>query len=240
MVFFSFQRGIEDNLVSIILPYVVWSVIVFLIIKYNTLIRLSKRENVLRYSLALFAATLEIIFYVWQLIRTNFDMMDFLFKETMIPLHVCAMALWFSVYSALTLNRKIFAIGLFLAMTGTPITIIAGSVDYSLDRFRYWHFYLVHIFSFSIFIYLFFVNQLEIRCDDFKLAVRYLALMAFCVALPLNIIFGSNFMYLYNAYDSPIENFPKIWTIFIMSGVAIGFFFIVNKIFLYLNKIKIH
>lgn len=206
MDFFSTGRGMENNVISFVLPYLLAGFSCFLIVRFRTQLRMYKRERAVRYGIAVCAALLELAFHIWtfeQLSGRNWRV--YLIENTMFPFQVCAMAFWMMVYCCITENQKLFRFALFLAVSGPLLTILFGSVDFGLNRFRYWHFYLSHTFSLVMTFYLFFVRQMPLFKKDWRRAFLILSVMTAFIALPVNIIFGTNYMFIYHTYGSPLE-----------------------------------
>lgn|GEM_PF-2999346 len=238
MNFFSGTMGVEPNFISFILPYFLITLFTTLIIVFRKKLRNYKHEKTLRYAFATLMAIIELIFFWWTFTRvTDGSITKFLFDESMIPLHICALALWLMIYSAFTENQKVFKVGFFMAIMGPILTIAGGSVDFSYDRFRYWHFYQEHINTFMMANYLLFVKQMKIVKGDWIKSSIVTALIAFPIALPINIMTGSDYMYIYNYEHSPfsiIENWILALVVAVLMVLLL--YWIVEKIYLWAQR----
>jgi len=237
--FFSGSRGIDDSILSFIIPYLLVITFVTLVIVFRKALRNYKHEKVVRYSIVTFAMITELIFFWWMFTtEAHYSFKEFFVDKSMLPIHACAMALWLMVYAGYTKNQKVFRIGFYLAIMGPLLTLFAGTVDYSLDRFRYWHFYQGHINTFVIAHYLMFVNKLKISKGDWKRATIFVYIIAVFLAIPINAITGSDYLYVYNTHGSPFEIIEN-WVLALAAAalMIIILFRLIEYIYLEKNKL---
>ncbi len=225
MNFFSTVQGLEPSLWSAyVVPWVIFLVSAFLLIKYQDRIRTSPYERPIRIAITIWAIGMELFFWRWVFKgQANANWYDYFVTNTMFPFQACATSLWLMIFCSLTNNVKVFKIFFFMAIIGPLVTLVAGDAGYGFDRFRYYHYYLVHMFTLLMAIHLLVYNQVTFTPKDFRNVTIYIVVYA-AIAVPLNVIFGSNFLFLYNAHESPLVDLPK-W---LSSTIMIVVFFTVT------------
>jgi hypothetical integral membrane protein (TIGR02206 family) len=230
-MFFGLESSLEPNMFSRLFPFLLLGAGLYFIVRYKEKINKFKYEKIFIYTWVILVVILELWFWRWQFIyNSNREIHTLLIENTMIPLHLCAMAFWLSVITAITKNKTLFRFTLFIGILGPLITFLAGEVAYSFDHLRYWHFYLQHISTFLLVIYMHQVLGLRIQKGDW---IKMLGVMIVfsIIIVPLNAMTGTNFMYLYNGIDSPLEGMHWILNyvaLFLATAIS---FRITEKIF---------
>ncbi len=227
MNFFSTDVGVPATVMShYVLPWIVFLTGIFLLVRYQNTIRTSPYERRVRIGVTLMAVLFELTFWVWTYRGdANYNMYDYLITYTMFPIQACALSLWMMVYCSISRNVKVFKIFFFMSIVGPLVTMVAGGTALSYDRFRYYHYYLVHMFTFFMAVHLLVYNRVRFTPKDYRNVTIYILIHA-AVAVPINIIFGTNYLFLYNAYDTPMVNLPKA----VSSGVIIFVFFAITTL----------
>ncbi|XMB85951.1 YwaF family protein [Mycoplasmatota bacterium WC44] len=240
--FFGAVIGVEKNFFSFIIPYISIISLTFLIIKFRDRLKNYRYEKILRYSFIVFMIILEVIFHIWTYVYlAKYSLTSYLFEYSMIPFHVCALSLWLIIIIGFNKSQKLFKFTFFISIMGPLLTIFGGSVDFSYDRFRYWHFYQEHINTFILAIYMMYVHDLKIEKGDWLKAFQVLAVLAVILALPLNIFLGTDFMYIYNYAHSPFEIISnKVLALIAAIILVVVFFRLIEYIFVDLKSKRKH
>lgn len=162
-----------------------------LIIGYRTVLRDNPREKQFRIAAGIFALLLEAGFKVWLFIHGRLTFPDIL------SLDLCYITLLLSSAAFIIGSRNIFNI-LWFWWFGGILSILfpdMGTESFSFDRFRFYHYFLVHSFFVWMNIYYLFVKQ---NIPTKKSAAQSLLLLVLLVffTLSMDCIFKQNFMFL--------------------------------------------
>ncbi len=236
MSFFSTEPGMPATVLShYLFPWILFLTGVFLLIRYQDTVRTSPYERRIRVGATLVAVLFELTFWVWTYTGdANYNIYDYLITYTMFPIQACALSLWMMVYCSISNNVKVFKVFFFMSIIGPLVTMVAGGTNLSYDRFRYYHYYLVHMFTFCMAVHLLVYNRVSFTLRDYRNVTIYILIHA-AVAVPMNIIFGTNYLFLYNAYDTPMVNLPKSLSSGIISFV---FFAITTLLYFGVNRLQ--
>ncbi|AIO19184.1 Integral membrane protein [Candidatus Izimaplasma bacterium HR1] len=201
--FFSFMESsntFQEFSLNHIIPLLLIVVGVVLIYLNRERIRNSKYEKQIRYGLAILAILTEVSFQVWQMLHGRWNFYDSL------PLHLCRLTNYLGIYIMFTKNNKVFEIAYFWCLAGV-VSILFPDILHGPDRFRYYHFMVSHILFFFNFLYLLFVSELRLSFKSYKKSLIALFLLATVIIIPINNIFGMNYMFLLEANDTPFSIF---------------------------------
>ncbi len=239
---FSGEGGQEGNLISFIIPFVLW-IGLFLIVLFgrNKFKKNKKLDVAFTYGLVTLGVLSEVAFHIWIFTtQADYSLKSYLIENTMIPIQACALSFWIMCYCAITKNEKLFKLFFPIAILGSTLTVLSGSVEFSIDRFRYWHFYGNHIIFFTLAMYLLIVKEFYLREGDYKKSLKMMFIYVVAV-LPINIIFGTNYLFVWNSYGSPLEMlgetfWMRIVGIIILVVITLVSFFALEKGMLLLQK----
>ena len=215
--FFSFTESsntFQEFSLNHIIPLLFIIIGVILIYLNRERIRNSKYEKQIRYSLAVLAILTEVSFQVWQMAYGRWSFYDSL------PLHLCRLTNYLGIYIMFTKNNKVFHIAYFWSLAGV-VSILFPDILHGPDRYRYYHFMLSHILFFFNFMYLLFVVELKLDFKAFIKSFITLFVLATVIVIPINNIFGMNYMYLLEAKDTPFSIFEG-YGYFVYAAGCIG------------------
>ncbi len=239
--FFSSEVGLESGLISYyIFPLLLLVSANFIIFwKRDKIAANDRLDKVLRYGIVTLALALEIMFHLWVL----FDLSDWSIKRylsyEMIALQGCAVALWLMCFSAVFNNEKVFKLSFYLAFLGATLALLFPGVEYGVDRFRYWHYFIVHISFLTLAIYMLAVKKVDVEAGQWKKATLFMVGYGL-LALAINLIFGTSYLYLWNSKGTPLDGVHESWlwklaTIPLLAVIMVIYFYVLEKVIL---KIK--
>jgi len=232
---FGNESGLEPSLLSGIIPYFILVLAIFLVVKYKEHIKNAKHEKKFRYFWAVSAIIFEVWFFMWTFIYlAEFDARMFWLDYTMIPIHLCALSLWLAVVLAFTKNKYVFRFVIFTGIMGPILTIVSGDVSYSFDHLRYWHYYLQHISTMVLVIYMNQVHGLKVVKYDW-IKVTLVLFVASFIIVPFNKFMGTNYMYIYNTNGSPLEVIENWFVSYLVLLLGVVLFFWITE-FIFLEK----
>ncbi len=198
-------EGLESNLFSThIFPWIIFLTVIFFMFIFKNKLRNSKNEYKIRIGVTIAFVILEIGYWFWKFQSTDESLVA---EITYLFLQGCALSFWFAVITNLTNKTKLLKAILFLGMVGPLMTLTIGPYEtHSFDSFRYWHFYLSHIFTFSTVLYYLIVKQVKLTWKDFIFSFTFMFIYAL-LAIALNVYFETtNILYLYNAAQTPFKD----------------------------------
>lgn len=166
---------------------------VLIIYLYRNKMAKSNHEITVRYFIASFAILLEVSFQVWQAFHGEWN-----FAESL-PLHLCRLTNYLGIITMFTKSHKIFEIAYFWSLGGV-VSILFPDIFHGTDRYRYYHFMMSHILFF--YMYMFFVLKMKLDFKSFKKSFITLFALVMLVIVPVNNLFGMNYMYLLYPADT--------------------------------------
>jgi len=220
-MFFGEEPGIELtffgpwHLLQILLTIVV----IYLIIRYKDNLRNYKHEKWIRYGAGITLLSLELSYNIWHIYNGTFDLFSFL------PMGVCAINVWVSIYLMFSKNEKVFYIIYFWGL-GAILSVLFPDILQGPDRYRYYQFFLSHQMFLWIYMYMIFVYGYRPTLKHFKVSAILLGVVAVGIALPLSYIFDHNFMFMYNAGGTPLEIIEPLGPVLYVIGTVIVIFLI--------------
>lgn len=202
--FFSFTEN-PSNLFEVfslnhIIPLLSIIIGVYLIYHFRFKLRDYRHEKWIRYGIAILAILLEVSFQVWQMAHGKWD-----FAESL-PLHLCRLTSYLGIFIMFSKNKKVFEIAYFWSLAGV-VSILFPDILHGPDRYRYYHFMMSHILFFYMYMYLLFVLDFRLTFQSFKKSFIALFVLAVFIIIPINNIFGMNYMYLLEPGDTPFTIF---------------------------------
>ncbi len=212
--------GLESSVFSYyIVPWIILLVVICLIVIFRKQLRNSKKERKVRLGITVFFVTMEIFYWFWRFSDYDYSIPH---ELATLLLQACTISFWFVAISNIINKEKLARIVIFLGILGPLMTLTIGPYTArSFDNFRYWHFYLSHLYTLSMMFYYLIIKQPKLTWKDFKISFVFMFIYA-VIAIIINITVGTtNILYLYNADQTPFKNW--FWGISIPT-IAIGFF----------------
>ena len=192
----QFQEFSLNHLIPLFL--VIFGVIV--IFYFKDVLRESKHEKTIRYTMAITAIALEVSVQVWQAAHGQWN-----FAESL-PLHLCRLTSYLAIISMLTKNEKIFRVAYFWSLAGV-VSVMFPDISHGPDRYRYYHFMISHMLFFYMYMYMLFVLRMRLDFKAFKKSFIILFVLVVGFVIPINNIFDMNYMYLLEPGDTPFTIF---------------------------------
>lgn len=177
-----------------------------------------KGDKVFRLTLGITMLTLELIYWIWQIVSGTFVL------KTMIPLGLCAMTMWLTSISLITNNKKLIKITLPWSFVGAILSFIVVDLTYVFPHFRFFHYIVNHLLFFLGNLYFLFTRKVEFTYKDLNKSIYTLIALA-SIILIINFILNTNHMFLIELPDGVKEVFSfvpfPITTILLVIGIFI-------------------
>ncbi|MCD6482228.1 MAG: TIGR02206 family membrane protein [Candidatus Izimaplasma sp.] len=173
---------------------------VLLIYLFKDKIKASGYDKRIRYTLGTLGIISEVSLQIWLIANGNWT------AKANLPIGLCSFSLYLGVYVMFTKNWKVFEIAYFWSLGGV-ISVLFPDILYGPDNFRYYNFLFLHMIFFFMYMYMLFVNDYIPTFSSFKKSFVLLLIVVLFVIVPLNLIFGTNFMYLLEPGDTPFGIF---------------------------------
>ncbi len=184
------------------LPILVLIGVIYIIWRFKSQIRNSKREETIRYVIA-FLLILSEMSYYWRLVgmpSLGPNAADHL------PITVCGWAVVFCSYMVIGKNQTLFDISYFWLFAGSVFALITPAViSYTgPTRFRYYQFWLEHTLGYIAVFYMIFIHGMR---PAVKSAIKsYVALLVLAVIAYFSnrlIGNGANYLFLASPEEAP-------------------------------------
>lgn len=215
-MFFSNEVGIEMTLFSPwhFLQILITILIIFLIFKYKEKIKNFEHENIVRYIIGSALLLIQVSYYIWK-----YSVGTMTFVNTL-PLGVCVINVWVSIYIIFSKNEKVFNIFYFWGL-GAILSVLFPDMSFGPDRYRYYEFFLSHMFFLWIYMYMIFVHGYRPGLKNFRDSAFLLFIIAVGVALPLSFALDHNFMFMLNAGGTPLEILEPLGQVLYVIGTVL-------------------
>jgi len=216
-MFFSDEIGIELSFLGPwhLLQIFITGLVIFLIIRYKDNIRDSKHESIIRYIIGGTLIVIQLSYYIWSAYVGKLSLVNNL------PLGVCTINIFVSIYIILSKNVKVFNIIYFWGL-GAILSVVFPDMSFGPDRYRYYQFFYAHMMFLWIYMYMIFVHGYRPGLKDFRNSAVLLFIIAVCIALPLSFILDHNYMFMLNAGGTPLEILePLGQTIYVIGTVLV-------------------
>ena len=234
-MFFSDEVGIKMTMFSPwhLLQIVLTFVVVYLIIRYRRQLKEYKYEHVLRYVIAGILLTFEISIHLWHIGNNTWDL------KHMLPLDLCAINIYLSIYLIASKNEKLFYVIYFWGF-GAVLSVFFPDIEFGPDRYRYYQFFFAHMMFWWIYMYMIFVHDYRPTLQHFVRSCIYLFILAIFIVLPINIWLGENYMFVVRGEGTPLEILEPLGQ-FLYTSLTVVVIFIVaciwyGPIYYYLRK----
>ena len=139
-------------------------------------------DKKLRWMTALFLLLSEWTFYTWSIL-SNQGVYDL----SLLPLGLCAMSLYLTVFTLLSNKEKAFKIVYPWAVTGGLMSLFVADMSFNFPHFRFFHFFLNHSLLILVMLYFIWVRGFIIVYKD----ILHSSLVLFIISM---IVFGLNFI----------------------------------------------
>ncbi len=236
MRFFSLEDGGMGSSVFTQLIALLFLIIPFILIfKYKDRLSTHKKERTIAFSCTAFVVVLELIYHL-QVILSVSTFREYLLGKTMLPLQMCALTLWLSVYAIIKKDERIFKFTFFTSILGGILSFIAPTLSLGPDHFRYYHFFIVHAGLILLNVYMYYVYRFRITKMDY-LRASIVVVVVGALLIPFNFHLGTDYFYVYNYGGTPFEEFDSMIIVTILQIVLIfGFFGLVYLITSFLEN----
>ncbi|OMP66038.1 YwaF family protein [Domibacillus epiphyticus] len=156
--------------------------------KYKERVQLTGLRKV-EVGTAVFLLLIEAVYHIWMIVNGNW------YTSHAIPLELCSISLFLGVFLLFTEKKIVYEILLFTGLLGASQALITPELKYDFPHFRFFHFFIVHIFVFSIPLYFTWVKGFRPTMYSIvKLMIFLNVLMPFVMIV--NKLTGGNYMYL--------------------------------------------
>lgn len=189
-----------------------------------------RQKNFVRITLAILLAVNEIGLHIWSAYWGIWNI------QTMLPLHMCSLILWITVYMALTDNRSLYDFAYFLGIGGALQAFLtpADGAMYDIPHYRIMQTLIAHGLIISIPLFMTVVEGLRPTWASFK-RIFIWANIYMVIIFFLNRAIGSNYLFIAQKPPSPTLMdilSPWPWYIPQLEVVAFLIFFIMYIPFL--------
>lgn len=150
-----------------------------------------KKDRALRWSVAAGALILETSFKFWLVAHQKFSISEIL------NLELCYLTLIISSITCLFEHERLFEISWFWWFGGILSLLfpIMGEHTYGPDRFRYYHYFIIHASFIWMNLYLLWIKRFRISLRALQRSVSVLVMLVI-IASVVNRVWGLNFMFL--------------------------------------------
>jgi hypothetical integral membrane protein (TIGR02206 family) len=192
-----------------------------------------KVGRIFRYSVATLIVTAETVFQVWMASRDGFHWADF------VPLGLCAMMEWITVFALLFDLAPVVKVVLPWAFVGSSLSFIVVNMgtSYTFPHFRFFHYFGIHWLFLIGNLYYLFTDRFRYTYRDLLRSTVWLAGVSL-VVLGIDLATDQNFMFLVECPDEmdfikQYLGFP-LNTLLLMLGAYILFnifylIFVINR-----------
>lgn len=189
-----------------------------------------KQRKTVRLVLAGIVALNELALHVWSAYWGIWDI------QTMLPLHLCSVMVWLSIYMLVTRNQTIYELVYFLGLGGAMQAVLtpADAAAYNFPHFRILQTFIAHGLLINIAIYMTVVEGLRPTWQSFKRIFIWTNLYLVAIFF-LNQAIGSNYLFVAHKPDFPTlldMLAPWPWYILQLEGVAFTIFLLLYIPFL--------
>lgn len=196
-----------------------------------------KKDKIFRYSLATTLLVFEIAFHIWTLVIGEYNI-------EMVPIFVfCAMCNLLTIFFLYTNNKKLASYVIYYTITGMIFSVVFVDIGYGFPHFRIFHYFLVHFGFFLGNVYFFSSRKITINRKNYLMASLYVFSFTMFL-LVVNLIFGTEFFYLFTSPVKEISDFfgspwyTILWIIVIYLLITL-WYFVLSALVKYGNKNKL-
>ena len=181
-----------------------------------------EKKKKIRVAVVAFFIGLDILFHTWKVINGIETVL-----LALLTISLCRFSLYLSFVVFIGENKKLFKLLYFCSIGGILTMIYPSTMFLGPDRFRYYHYFLNHIFFMWVCSYCISVKGYRIEFRDFVRAMKF-CLAAVGMVLIIDLIFDKNFMYLVRLpvdieWARGINVFPLYTIIFVTAIMTMCF-----------------
>ena len=176
-----------------------------------------KRRNQLRWFLIALFLIWEVEWQAWHIITDTWSL------QKKLPLHMCSIMIWISIWGLLTRKPFVMALMYFFGIAGAIQAIITPDAIYAFPHFRFMNTWFSHSLLVTAGFWVVFVEGYRPTLKDLRncfIAVHVFALPVYL----LNVTIGSSYLYLGKKPEtaSLMDFFPEWpWYFFILQGLLL-------------------
>ena len=180
-------------------------------------LELKKSSKKFRYTLALFLILNEAAYTVWSIATGDWTI------GYSLPLHLCDMAMFFSVIMLITKNYFLYEITYFWGLGGSLQALITPDLyPYSFPHFIYFNFFLAHSFVITAVLFMTFVEGFRPSKKSILKTIIFTNLYMIVIAV-VNILTNGNYLFLRHKPNAPsIIDYLGPWPWYILGLEAVG------------------
>ncbi|MBN2004593.1 MAG: TIGR02206 family membrane protein [Anaerolineae bacterium] len=147
------------------------------------------RRNI-RYGLAGLILFIELSWHIWNLATGQWNI------QTMLPLHLCSVMIWLSIFMLLTKNYTVFEFGYLLGMAGALQALLTPDAGiYGFPHFRAFQVLISHGALVAAFIYMATVENFRPTPKSIVKVLLFSNLYG-AVVFGINFLIGSNYLFI--------------------------------------------
>lgn len=182
-----------------LLPLLILGILIFLIYKYQEVLKHHKHAQRLPILIGSLMLLGEVSFLIWNFLHSLNGDVRFI---TTLPLQLCSYAIWGLAYVMFTKNRTVYNY-LFIFSIVSVLALLFPNLNHGFNSFRYYQLYFSHSLLILALFYLYKVYDFYPKKKD--LIKSFILLQVVIVySLILNIIFETDFLFI-GKNNKPIE-----------------------------------
>ncbi|WP_407269213.1 TIGR02206 family membrane protein [Radiobacillus sp. PE A8.2] len=147
-------------------------------------------DSLLRWIFVVILVLSEISYQVWAITNNVWSFADHM------PLHLCGIASFIAVAALISKNEQLIQISIFIGIVPAFLALITPVLPHGYEHFRFWKFFVHHIFISWSSIYLLLTYHVKIRFFNMLTVFLYLVIYGVFVGVWINPSVGSNYLYL--------------------------------------------
>lgn len=198
-----FNPALENQFVFFgtahVMAIIAVGLIVWMVIRYQNILKSERYYNKVRYGLAGFIILQEITLNVVRIIFGEWTLAQSL------PIHLCGLAVVSTAYVLISSNKKYFYNTFFIMMIGAALAVLTPAVDRNagFPHFKFIQFFISHGFIVINITFILFVMDFKNDMRYRYLLNNFYALIIFSAfAFVVNLAVGGNYMFLMRKPDA--------------------------------------
>jgi hypothetical integral membrane protein (TIGR02206 family) len=178
----------------------------------------NEQKKRFRYTLAIILFSNEVAWHVW---AAYWDVWS---TQTMLPLHMCSVVVWLTIYMLITRSHKLYEISYFLGIGGAMQALLTPDITgYGFPHFRAFNSFLAHGLLVAVPIYMTLVEGFRPTLQSLRRIFIWTNIYMVFVFL-LNLMIGSNYLFIAYKPDFPtLLDLLAPWPWYIMELEAVAF-----------------